>query len=61
VLHILKSHGLALRPHNLKIAIAQREKLEGRLQGIRRRMDEAYSDKLDGKIPEDFWARKSAE
>jgi hypothetical protein len=21
-------------------------------------MDQAYSDKLDGKIPEDFWDRK---
>jgi hypothetical protein len=28
------------------------------LTGIRKRMDAAYCDKLDGKIPEDFWERK---
>jgi hypothetical protein len=24
-------------------------------------MDQAYADKLDGKIPEDFWQRKMSE
>jgi len=24
-------------------------------------MDQAYTDKLDGKIPEEFWQRKSAD
>ena len=33
-------------------------RLEGRLTAIRNRMDAAYTDKLDGKIPEDFWNRK---
>jgi hypothetical protein len=37
---------------------AERTRLEARLTGIRRRMDAAYSDKLDGKISEDFWERK---
>jgi hypothetical protein len=28
---------------------------------IRGRMDNAYTDKLDGKIPEDFWERKTSD
>ena len=39
----------------------QRERLVKRLSAVRRRMDQAYSDKLDGKIPEDFWERKMSE
>lgn len=35
--------------------------LEQRLAQLHRRMDQAYQDKLDGKISEEFWARKSAE
>ncbi|WP_125485106.1 recombinase family protein [Edaphobacter aggregans] len=38
--------------------ITERSRLELRLTGIRNRMDSAYADKLDGKIPEDFWERK---
>jgi site-specific DNA recombinase len=41
--------------------IAQRTRLEQRLSAIRRRIEQAYLDKLDGKIPEDFWASKNAE
>jgi site-specific DNA recombinase len=37
---------------------AERSRLETRLAGIHNRMDGAYTDKLDGKIPEDFWERK---
>ena len=33
---------------------AERARLEVRLTGIGNRMDAAYVDKLDGKIPEDF-------
>ncbi len=33
-------------------------RLEARLNGIHKRMDAAYMDKLDGKIPEEFWERK---
>ena len=39
---------------------AQQKRLEQRLEAVRRRMDQAYSDKLDGKISEDFWQRKMA-
>jgi site-specific DNA recombinase len=40
---------------------AQRERLDKRLRAVRHRMDQAYADKLDGKIPEDFWERKMSE
>jgi len=40
---------------------AERSRLESRLKSIRKRMDAAYTDKLDGKIPEDFWERKMDE
>jgi hypothetical protein len=40
---------------------AERTRLETRLTGIRGRIDAAYVDKLDGKIPEDFWERKMRE
>jgi DNA invertase Pin-like site-specific DNA recombinase len=36
---------------------AERSRLEVRLTAIRKRMDGAYADKLDGKISEDFWER----
>jgi site-specific DNA recombinase len=39
----------------------ERKRMEARLTGIRNRMDAAYSDKLDGKIPEDFWERKMSD
>jgi site-specific DNA recombinase len=37
------------------------ERLQQRLSGVRRRIDQAYLDKLDGKISEDFWLRKMGE
>lgn len=37
----------------------ERERLQQRLGAIRRRLDQAYQDKLDGKITEEFWERKS--
>jgi site-specific DNA recombinase len=40
---------------------AERTRLEVRLTGIRSRMDAAYVDKLDRKIPEDFWERKMSD
>jgi hypothetical protein len=39
----------------------QRERLEQRLGSVRQRFDRAYTDKLDGKISEEFWERKVAE
>jgi site-specific DNA recombinase len=35
--------------------------LAQRLTQVHRRLDQAYQDKLDGKISEEFWVRKSAE
>jgi site-specific DNA recombinase len=40
---------------------SQKQRLEQRLVALRHRIEQAYLDKLDGKIPEDFWSRKSAE
>ena len=39
----------------------QGERLQRRLTALRHRIDQAYLDKLDGKITEDFWNRKSVE
>jgi site-specific DNA recombinase len=39
----------------------QRQRLWQRLAVIRQRLDQAYIDKLDGKIDAAFWQRKSAE
>ena len=40
---------------------AQRSVLQQRLSAVRRRMDQAYQDKLDGEIPDELWKRKMAE
>jgi site-specific DNA recombinase len=39
----------------------QEERLRQRLAAVRHRLDTAYADKLDGKISEEFWTRKSME
>jgi site-specific DNA recombinase len=39
----------------------RQETLERRLTAVRSRIDQAYTDKLDGKISEEFWQRKTAE
>jgi site-specific DNA recombinase len=39
----------------------QHQKLEQRLSAVCNRMDQAYSDKLDGVISAEFWQRKTAE
>jgi site-specific DNA recombinase len=39
----------------------QGERLAQRLSQVHRRLDQAYQDKLDGKISEEFWTRKSGE
>ncbi|MCI0565094.1 MAG: hypothetical protein MN733_42045, partial [Nitrososphaera sp.] len=39
----------------------QQERLQQRLAVVRRRVEQAYVDKLDGKISEDFWLARSAE
>ena len=38
---------------------AERARLESRLKAVRNRIDSAYLDKLDGKISEEFWERKT--
>ncbi len=40
---------------------AEVRRYEQRLTLVRGRMDQAYSDKLDGKIAEEFWGRKQAD
>ncbi len=40
---------------------AEHSRLQGRLTNIRNRMDQAYTDKLDGVISEEFWRRKTNE
>jgi site-specific DNA recombinase len=40
---------------------SQRARLKERLEAVRRRIDQAYADKLDGKIDESFWQRKRAD
>ena len=39
----------------------QTERLQQRLAAVRHRIDQAYTDKLDGKIDEDFWSRKTSD
>jgi site-specific DNA recombinase len=39
----------------------QRTRAQQRLAAVRHRMDQAYLDKLDGKISEEFWSRRTAE
>ena len=39
----------------------QKERSEQRLAIVRHRLDQAYQDKLDGKITDEFWERKAVE
>jgi site-specific DNA recombinase len=39
----------------------QGERLRQRLASVRHRLDQAYTDKLDGKITEELWTRKTIE
>jgi hypothetical protein len=45
----------------LNNASVQRNSLEQRLAAVQRRMDQAYQDKLDEMIPQEFWERKMLE
>jgi hypothetical protein len=49
------------RAHSGERVASERTRLVRARDGIRRRMDDVYNDKLDGKIAEDFWQRKQAE
>jgi site-specific DNA recombinase len=55
-------HSLATdEQRNQQTLREQRQRLQQRLSLIRQRLDQAYLDKLDGKIDAGFWERKSAE
>src|SRR5438132_1001979 len=41
--------------------VSQRDRLTQRLAAVRRRIGQAYVDKLDAKISEHFWAEKNFE
>ena len=45
----------------LDVLARERARLMRDLEAVRRRMDAAYTDKLDAKITEEFWQRKQAE
>jgi site-specific DNA recombinase len=49
------------RAHSREHFARERARLVRMRDDVRRRMDAAYMDKLDGKIAEDFWQRKQAE
>jgi site-specific DNA recombinase len=55
-------HSLAAdQQRNQQAVREQRACLRQRLAVIRQRLDQAYLDKLDGKIDAAFWVRKSGE
>ena len=61
ILHQLQS---SLREDSEQIreeTTAQRTRLEQRRSALRRRIEQAYLDKLDGKISEEFWSAKHGE
>ena len=47
--------------NSLKLATEYLTRLQSSLTSIQLRMDASYTDKLDGKIAEDFWERKMNE
>jgi hypothetical protein len=59
---VLLKHSLATdQQRNQQAVREQRQRLQQRLSTIRQRLDQAYLDKLDGKIDAPFWECKSAE
>jgi site-specific DNA recombinase len=61
VLAQLQESLLSDKSREAEIRAEQMRHQEQRLAQIHRRMDQAYQDKLDSKISEEFWARKSSE
>jgi len=47
--------------HSRNVLGQQRARLQKQLEDVRRRMDQTYTDKLDGKISEEFWNRKMSD
>src|SRR5277367_1552970 len=59
ILAQLQSALLSDKGREGEIMVQQSERLAARLAQIHGRMDRAYTDRLDGKISEEFWIRKS--
>ncbi|MGC2018741.1 MAG: zinc ribbon domain-containing protein [Candidatus Acidiferrales bacterium] len=61
VLSELEESLLTSRGREANLQLEQEQRLQQRLTAVRNRLDQAYLDKLDGKITEEFWSRKSAD
>lgn len=61
VLAQLERSLLADTGHQERSQKLQRERLEQRLGFVRHRFEQAYMDKLDSKVSEEFWKRKWAQ
>jgi site-specific DNA recombinase len=61
VLAQLQESLLSDKNRESEVRAGQLRHQEQRLAQIRRRMDQAYQDRLDSKISEEFWVRKSSE
>jgi site-specific DNA recombinase len=61
VLAQLEESLLSDKTHEETLRKRQAERMHQRLTQLRRRLEQAYVDRLDGKITEEFWEAKSAE
>jgi site-specific DNA recombinase len=61
VLTQLEESLLSDKTHEETLRKRQAERIEQRLALLRKRLEQAYVDRLDGKITEEFWEAKSAE
>jgi site-specific DNA recombinase len=61
ILEHLENSLLADKDREQVIRRQKIDRLQQRLTTVRRRMDQAYLDKLDGRITDEFWERKSEE
>ena len=61
VLTQLEESLLADKSQEESLRKRQAERMHQRLTQLRRRLEQAYIDRLDGKITEEFWEAKSAE
>jgi hypothetical protein len=60
VLAQLEESLLSDKTHEETLRKRQAERVEQRLTQLRRRLEQAYVDRLDGKITEEFWEAKSS-
>jgi hypothetical protein len=61
VLSQLSQSLLSDRGRETTVKQDQEQRLQQRLASVRNRLDQSYIDKVDGKITEELWSRKSAE